>query len=194
MFILAGGNVDVVMLHQAGFDCAVASLGTSLTPEQARLMKQYKDTVVIAYDSDGAGLKAAQRAIGILEPAGLQVRVLRMEGAKDPDEFIKSRGPDAFQVLLEQSANHVEYRILAAKSKYDMDTDDGRLAFLREAVEILAENPNRVERELYTARVAHMVGVSKDAARVEVEKAVKNRAYAEKRQRERQTMRLDAGL
>ena len=194
MFILAEGNVDVVMLHQAGFDCAVASLGTSLTAEQARLMKNYKEKVVIAYDSDGAGLKAAQRAIGILEPAGLQVRVLRMEGAKDPDEFIKARGPDAFQVLLEQSANHVEYRILAAKSKYDMDTDDGRLAFLREAVEILAENPNRVERELYTARVAHMVGVSKDAARVEVEKAVKNRAYAEKRQRERQTMRLDAGL
>ncbi len=194
MFILAEGNVDVVMLHQAGFDCAVASLGTALTAEQARLMKNYKEKVVIAYDSDGAGMKAAQRAIGILEPAGLQVRVLRMEGAKDPDEFIKARGPDAFQALLDRSANHVEYRILAAKAKYDMDTDDGRLGFLREAVELLAENPNRVERELYTARVASMVGVTKDAAGIEVEKAVKKRAFSEKRQRDRQTMRLDANL
>ena len=194
MFILAEGNVDVVMLHQAGFDCAVASLGTSLTPEQARLMKNYKEKVVIAYDSDGAGQKAAQRAIGLLEPAGLQVRVLRMDGAKDPDEFIKARGPDAFQVLLDQSANHVEYRILAAKSKYDMDTDDGKLGFLREATQILSENPNRVEREVYTGRVAAMVGISKDAAAEEVNKAVKGRYFAGKRQREKQVMRVDAEI
>ncbi len=189
MFILAEGNVDVVMLHQAGFDCAVASLGTSLTAEQARLMKNYKEKVVIAYDSDSAGVKAAQRAIGLLEPAGLSVRVLKMEGAKDPDEFIKFKGPDAFQVLLDSSANHVEYRILAAKSKYDMNTDDGRLGFLRDATQILAENKSPVERELYAGRVAQMIGVSSDAVKAEIRKAAKNKALAEKRREERQVTR-----
>ncbi len=194
MFILAEGNVDVVMLHQAGFDCAVASLGTSLTAEQARLMRTYKEKVVVAYDSDGAGLKAAQRAIGILEPAGLQVRVLRMEGAKDPDEFIKARGPDAFQALLEQSANHVEYRILTAKAKYDMDTDDGRLGFLREATDILAGNPNRVERELYAGRVAQMTGVSREAVATEVARAARIRAAAEKKRRAHQAARPETAV
>ena len=107
--ILAEGNVDVVALHQAGFDCAVASLGTSLTPEQARLISRYAKEVVIAYDSDGAGQKASQRAIGILEKLDLKVKVLRMDGAKDPDEFIKLKGPDAFKNLIEKSENHVEY-------------------------------------------------------------------------------------
>ena len=189
MLILAEGNVDVVMLHQAGFDCAVASLGTSLTPEQARLMKNYTENVVIAYDSDAAGVKAAQRAIGLLEPVGLQVRVLRMEGAKDPDEFIKLRGADAFQILLERSANHVEYRILAAKGKYDMDTDDGRLGFLREATEILAENQSPVEREVYARRVAEMTGVSPEAVINEVAKALRIRSARDRKKQEREVMR-----
>lgn len=191
MFILAEGNVDVVMLHQAGFDCAVASLGTSLTAEQARLMKTYKEKVVIAYDSDGAGLKAAQRAIGLLEPAGLQVRVLRMEGAKDPDEFIKTKGPDAFQAILEQSSNHVEYRILAARSKYDMDTEDGRLGFLGEAVGILAEIARLAERELYIGKVAAMAGISPEGVRTEVDNAIRQNARSDKRRRERQNMRVE---
>ena len=189
MLILAEGNVDVVMLHQAGFDCAVASLGTSLTAEQARLMARYTKNVVIAYDSDAAGVKAAQRAIGLLEPAGLQVRVLRMEGAKDPDEFIKAKGPDAFELLLERSANHVEYRILAVKSKYDMDTDDGRLGFLKEATELLAENPNAVEREIYAKRVAEYAGVSAEAVINEIRNAARKLSAADRKKRERQAMR-----
>ena len=189
MFILAEGNVDVVMLHQAGFDCAVASLGTSLTAEQARLMSRYTKNVVIAYDSDTAGVKAAQRAIGLLEPAGLQVRVLRMEGAKDPDEFIKAKGPDAFELLLERSANHVEYRILAVKAKYDMDTDDGRLGFLKEATELLAENPNAVEREIYAKRVAEYAGVSAEAVQSELRGAMRKNSATERKKRERQAMR-----
>ncbi|MBR6258578.1 MAG: DNA primase, partial [Oscillospiraceae bacterium] len=133
MMILVEGNIDVVSLHQAGFDCAVASLGTSLTDDQARLISRYTNNVVIAYDSDSAGLKASKRAIDIFEKTGLAVKVLRMDGAKDPDEYIKARGPDAFRILLERSENHIEYQLLTAKAKYDMETDDGRLGFLREA-------------------------------------------------------------
>jgi DNA primase len=191
MLILAEGNVDVVSLHQAGFDCAVASLGTSLTPEQARLMSRYTENVVIAYDSDGAGVKAAQRAIGLLEKVGLSVKVLRMEGAKDPDEYIKKFGADAFSILLDKSENHIEYRILAAKSKYDMETDDGRLGFLKEATELLARLPNAIEREIYSGHVAQYSGVSKEAVQSEVTKAYRRMVAAEKKQAERSAMRPD---
>ena len=108
--ILSEGNIDVVSLHQAGFDSAVASLGTSLTPEQARLISRYTNEVIIAYDNDGAGKKAAQRAIGILEKLDLKVKVLRMSGAKDPDEFIKLKGAEAFRRLIEGSENQLDYR------------------------------------------------------------------------------------
>ena len=126
--ILVEGNIDVVSLHQAGFDSAVASLGTSLTPEQARLISRFKQEVVIAYDADEAGKKAAQRAIGILEKLELKVRVLTVRGAKDPDEFIKAKGPEAFQNLLAESENHVEYRLDAVRAKHDLATDEGKPA------------------------------------------------------------------
>ena len=106
--ILAEGNIDVASLHQAGFDSAVASLGTSLTPEQARLLSRYTGEIVIAYDNDGAGQKASQRAIGILEKLEVRVRVLQMQGAKDPDEYIKTFGADAFRNLLEHTTGCIK--------------------------------------------------------------------------------------
>ena len=109
--ILVEGNVDVVMLHQAGFDCAVASLGTSLTAEQARLISRYTNEVVLAYDSDAAGQKASQRAIGLFEKLDVKTKVLRMDGAKDPDEYIKSKGPDAFRNLIERSESQIDFRL-----------------------------------------------------------------------------------
>ena len=112
-----------------------------------------------------------------------------MEGAKDPDEFIKAKGPDAFELLLERSANHVEYRILAVKAKYDMDTDDGRLGFLKEATELLAENPNAVEREIYAKRVAEYAGVSAEAVQSELRGAMRKNSATERKKRERQAMR-----
>jgi len=189
MIILAEGNVDVVALHQAGFDCAVASLGTSLTPDQARLMTRYTKNVVISYDSDAAGVKAAQRAIGILEKVGLGVKVLRMDGAKDPDEFIKKKGADAFGNLMERSENHIEYRLLTAKEKHDMETDEGRVAFFSEAAEILSTLQNAVEREVYGARVAEWTGVSAEAVASEVKRARTKRARAEKKREERENLR-----
>ena len=117
MIILAEGNVDVVSLHQAGFDCAVASLGTSLTQEQVKLISRYTENVVLAYDADAAGIKASQRAISLFENTGINVKVLRIPDGKDPDEFIKKHGSDSFRVLLEKSENHIDYRIMTIKGK-----------------------------------------------------------------------------
>ena len=152
--ILSEGNIDIVSLHQAGFDSAVASLGTALTPEQARLMSRYTNEVILAYDSDAAGQKASQRAIGILERLDMKVRVLHMEGAKDPDEFIRSKGPDAFRALLEGSEDQVDWRLNAITAKYDLHQPDQKVAFLKEATEMVAALPGQVEREVYAIRVA----------------------------------------
>ena len=181
--ILSEGNIDVVSLHQAGFDSAVASLGTSLTPEQARLISRYTQNVVIAYDNDGAGQKASERAIGILESLELKVRVLRMSGAKDPDEFIKANGPEAFRALLERSEDQVEYRLASVASNYDLKTDEGRVGFLRDATALVARLPGEVEREIYAARVANMCSVTANAVKSEVALARK-RALSQSKRRE----------
>ena len=168
--ILAEGNVDVVMMHQAGFDGAVASLGTSLTPEQARLISHYVNEVIIAYDNDGAGKKAAQRAIGLLEKLDLKVKVLSMSGAKDPDEYIKTKGADAFRNLLEKSENHIEYRLQRVTDKYDLTIDEQKVEFLKEASDVVAQLPGPVERQVYSMRIAGMAGVGTDVVSQEVER------------------------
>jgi len=168
--ILSEGNIDVVALHQAGFDCAVASLGTSLTQEQARLISRYTGEVVIAYDGDAAGQKASQRAISILQQLDLKVRVLRISGAKDPDEFIKTFGAAAFENLLTRSENHIEYRLADIASKYDLATDESRVSFLKDATGLIASLPSTVEREVYARKAADMAKVSDDAVITEVER------------------------
>jgi DNA primase len=187
--ILSEGNIDVVSLHQAGFDSAVASLGTSLTPEQARLLSRYTNQVIIAYDNDGAGLKASQRAIGILEKLDVKVKVLRMTGAKDPDEFIKAKGADAFRALLEGSEDQVDYRLRTVTEKYDLAVDEQKVAFLKEATDLVAHLPGAVERQVYAMRVASMAGIGADVVAKEVEqrhKRLVSRAY---REQERQQAR-----
>ncbi|MBR5607972.1 MAG: DNA primase, partial [Bacteroidaceae bacterium] len=136
--ILCEGNVDVVALHQAGFDNAVASLGTSLTPEQARLISRYVNDVVIAYDGDAAGQKATARAISILEKLDVKVRVLSMSGAKDPDEYIKKFGADGFRNLLDKSEDHTDYTLGKIKEKYDLTVPESKLNFLKEAEQYVA--------------------------------------------------------
>ena len=173
--ILSEGNIDIVSLHQAGFDSAVASLGTSLTPEQARLMSRYTGEVILAYDSDAAGQKASQRAIGILERLDMKVRVLHMEGAKDPDEYIKAKGADAFRALLEGSEDQVDWRLNAVTQKYDLNQPDQKVAFLKEATELVAALPGQVEREVYSIRVASLAGVTREAVVAEVDRRRKRR-------------------
>ena len=183
--ILTEGNIDVVMLHQAGFDGAVASLGTSLTQPQVQLMSRYAKNVILAFDSDSAGLKAAQRAIGLIEKTGLDVRVLRMDGAKDPDEFIRKFGRDAFQTLIERSERHVEYRLAAIKNKHSLDTDEGRIQYLEEATQLLTGIPNAVEREIYGANVAKTAGVSLEAVKNDLKKAFKKKMAADKKRQDK---------
>ena len=167
--ILVEGNVDVVSLHQAGFDCAVASLGTSLTDEQARLLSRYTEEVVLAYDSDGAGLKAAQRGISILEKLNVKVKVLRWEGAKDPDDFIQLKGAGAFRNLIEKSESQIDYRLLNIKNRYDLSIPEQKVDYLKEATKLVAGFPGSVERQVYSIRVAEIAGVGQDAVIKEVE-------------------------
>jgi DNA primase len=126
--------------------------------------------VIIAYDGDGAGIKASQRAIGILEKLDLKVRVLRMSGAKDPDELIRTKGPEAFRALLEASENQVDYRLRTIAARYVLDSPEQKYEFLKEAYGVVARLPDRAQRDLYAARLAEQVGVKEDAVRGDVEK------------------------
>ena len=187
--ILSEGNIDVVSLHQAGFDSAVASLGTSLTPEQARIISRYTNEVIIAYDNDGAGIKASQRAIGILEKLDLKVKVLRVNGAKDPDEFIRLKGADAFRNLLEGAENQVDYRLRAVTDKYDLSVDEQKVEFLKEASELVARLPGSVERQVYAMRVASMAGVNADVVAGETERRRKKLLRQSRREDAREQSR-----
>ena len=186
--ILTEGYMDTISLHQAGFDSAVASLGTALTPEHAQLLSRYFPEAIIAYDGDGAGVSAAQRAIPLLERAGMKVRVLRVTGAKDPDEFIKQFGRDAFLRLLDQSENQVDYRLEQIRKKYDLSDDSQKVGFLQEAAQLLSSLPSAVEREIYGRHAAETAGVSPEAVAQEVKKAFQRRLRKEQKQQERRDL------
>ncbi len=182
--ILVEGNIDVVALHQYGFDNAVASLGTSLTEEQATLMTRYCEQVILIYDGDSAGQNATKRAIPILEKAGLQVKVLQLRDAKDPDEFLKKFGADKFRLLLEESANRIEYQLNDIRRKYDLNEDDQRVKFLQESAELLCTLPGAVQREVYGTRVAEAANISPEAMKMEIDRARKRRTAREKKKQE----------
>ncbi len=189
--ILAEGNVDVVSLHQAGFDSAVASLGTSLTPEHARLISRYTSEVIIAYDSDGAGLKASQRAIGIMEKLDLKVRILRMSGAKDPDEFIKTKGPEAFRRLLDDSENEMDYRLRVIKEKYDLSNAEQKIAYIKEVCSLLAKESDFVKRDIYAETVADSLPMERKILKQEIEAMRKRMLSGAKKVEERESIRAE---
>ena len=172
--ILTEGNVDVVSLHQAGFDSAVASLGTSLTREQASLISRYTSQVIIAYDNDNAGIKASKRAIEIFEKLDVKVKILSMSGTKDPDEFIKLNGAGAFRNLIESSEDQADYRLNAVKAKYDLSLSDQKAAFLKEATRLVASFPGTIEREVYAKRVAELASVDGNVIAGEVKRVRKS--------------------
>ncbi len=183
--ILVEGYMDAIALHQYGFDCAVASLGTALTEDGANLLSRYTNQVVLVYDGDTAGQSASQRAIPILEKAGLQVKVLKMRDAKDPDEFLKKFGADRFKLLLEESSNRVEYQLSAILQKYDLRDDDQKVKYLQESAELISSLPSAVQREVYGGRVAEAAKIGADAMKLEVERARKRRQARERKKQEK---------
>ena len=183
--ILVEGYMDAVALHQYGFDCAVASLGTSLTEEHASLLARYTQQVILIYDGDEAGQNATQRAIPMLEKAGLQVKVLKMRDAKDPDEFLRKFGADRFRILLEESSNRVEYQLKAIQKKYDLNIDEERVNFITEAADFVSTLVSAVQREVYGNRAAEAAKISPEAMKIEVQKAYKPRLSREKRKQEK---------
>lgn len=182
--ILVEGYMDAIALHQYGFDCAVASLGTALTEDGAALLTRYTNQVVLIYDGDTAGQNATKRAIPILEKAGLQVKVLQMRDAKDPDEFLKKFGADRFKMLLEESSNRVEYQLGAILKKYDIREDDQRVKYLQESAELISTLPGAVQREVYAGRVADVAKISLDAMKLEIKRAYQRRQEREKKKQE----------
>lgn len=179
--LLAEGYMDVIALHQAGFTNAVATLGTALTDEQARMISQYVKQVVIAYDSDGAGQTATKRAINIFSEIGVQVRVLQMQGAKDPDEFIKKFGRDRFKLLVEGSTNALEFELGKIAGKYDTATADGKVNYLKEFAQFMAGVNNPIEREVYIAKAANELEVSKAVVLDLVDKTMRRKTKAKEK-------------
>lgn len=186
--VLTEGYMDTISLYQAGFDCAVASLGTALTADHAKLLSRFTKEVVICYDSDSAGVQAANRAIPLLEKTGLKVRVLRVTGAKDPDEFIRKFGPDAFSRLLDQSENYVEYNLRQIQSKYDLSDPVQKTEFAREAAGMLAGLDSPVEREVYAGQVSDLTGIGKPALLQEIGRARNSKLWAAKKKQTRRDM------
>ena len=186
--VLTEGYMDTISLYQAGFDCAVASLGTALTADHAKLLSRFTKEVVICYDSDSAGVQAANRAIPLLEKTGMKVRVLRVTGAKDPDEFIRKFGPDAFSRLLDQSENYVEYNLRQIQSKYDLSDPVQKTEFAREAAGMLAGLDSPVEREVYAGQVSDLTGIGKPALLQEIGRARNSKLWAAKKKQTRRDM------
>ena len=187
--ILCEGNLDVVTLHQAGFDNAVASMGTALTTEQIRLLGRYTKELVLCYDNDNAGQLATQRALEMLNNTEFTVRVLKLprrlvDGEyvkQDADDFIKFQGAPAFERLLSGSENGVEFRMAQIAGKYDLKDDEARIAYCGEVSELLASLPGAVEREIYTGRAAEAAGITAEAMKLEVQRSFKRRIAREKR-------------
>lgn len=191
--ILCEGYMDVIALHQAGFVNAVAALGTAVTPQQARLLHKYADRVVLSQDGDEAGQKSIARSIPIMKEEGLDVRVLQVTGAKDPDEFIRKYGPERFKSLLEGCSNDIEYSIMRIGAKYDISTDDGRLHYLQEVCDYLS-GLGTLEREVYAGRIADRLHIEKSAVISQSEASARRKARIEKEKEFREMAKNTAGL
>lgn len=200
--ILCEGNLDVVTLHQAGFDNAVASMGTALTVEQTRLLSRFTKELVLCYDNDNAGQLATQRALELLNNSEFSVKVLKLPNRmvdgkptkQDADDFIKNYGPAAFENLLSGSENGVEFRMTQIAARYDLTSDEGRIGYAGEMAEELCRLENAVERDVYTNRAAQTAGLSPEAMKLEVQRAFKRRAARDRKARERQELNLTRSL
>ncbi|MBR4296444.1 MAG: DNA primase [Clostridia bacterium] len=186
--ILCEGYMDVIALHAAGFSNAVATLGTAITSEQARIMAKYTKKVIISYDSDEAGQRAANRAMKLLEEVGLEVRVLKMNGAKDPDEYIKKFGSERFRQLLGQSKTGFEYKLENVLAKHDISIPQEKIKASEQLCDIIAGVTSSVEREVYIARVAESLSLTAEVIKNDVERRRSKEIRAQRRKESRDAM------
>ena len=191
--ILCEGYMDVVSLHQGGFDNAVATLGTALTPEQAKLIAGHTSSVVLSYDSDGPGQAATKRAMALFQDTGVKVRVLSIPGAKDPDEFIKKYGPERFELLLEGSAGAMDFEISRIRQNHDLDTPEGKVGFLRDFTELLAGVASPIQREVYLGKICRELEVDKQAVALQLETALRRRKSGREKREARELRPFTAG-
>ncbi len=168
--ILVEGYMDAISLYQRGFNNVVASLGTALTEEQGRLLRRYSEQVILSYDSDGAGQEAIMRGLSILENQGCDARVLQMDGAKDPDEYVIKYGSGRFKLLVENAISLVEFKIKMLKNKYNLENANDKIRFLKEITKILSDVDNKIEREIYIDKISEQYNISKEAIYAEVNK------------------------
>ena len=179
--ILVEGYMDAISLYQRGFDNVVASLGTALTEEQGRLLRKYSEQVILSYDSDGAGQEAIMRGLTILENQGCDARVLQMEGAKDPDEYVIKYGSGRFNLLVENAISLVEFKIKMLKKNYNLDNSSDKIKFLKQITKILSSVDNKIEREIYIDKIAENYNISKEAIYAEVNKSAYKKDDTEKK-------------
>ena len=177
--ILAEGYMDVIAINQAGFSNVVATLGTAITPEQARKLTQYAKEMIIAYDSDGPGQQATQKAINRFSEVGMPSRILHMTGAKDPDEFIKKYGSERFRLLLEQAGDAINFRLDRCENGLDTSTESGKVQLLKRVVSVLAEIQNPLEREVYLSRTANKWEISAEVLHQQVDRTIRSKRRLE---------------
>ena len=179
--ILCEGYMDVIAVNQAGFENVVATLGTAITPEQARLMSHYADEVIIAYDSDGAGQKATQKAINHFADVGLRTRILHIEGAKDPDEFIKKFGANRFRILIDNSGDANLFMLDRCEEGLDLNTEMGRVELLKRVANVLAGIENPLEREVYISRSAKKCEIPAEVLKNHIDGLLKKNVRTQKK-------------
>lgn len=168
--ILCEGYMDVISVYQAGVTNIVATLGTALTENQAKLLMKYTGEIFLCYDSDEAGQAATKRAIGIINSVGGKCRVMRLKGAKDPDEYIKMNGIDLFKRAIKEALGSTEYLIRNARAGYNLDNPDGKILFVQEAAGILSQIQNAIEVDAYVKKISDETEISKDAIYAELKK------------------------
>lgn len=184
--ILCEGYMDVIALHAAGFENAVATLGTALTQEQARMMTKYTKKVVLLYDSDDAGQRATDRAIKILSEVGMDVRILKLNGAKDPDEYIKKFGADRFRALLGESRTGFDFKVSRALANLDLQIPDEKIKASAAICEIIADSASGVEREVFLTKASELLKLPIDVLRNNVEHIIRKRKNEQKKDESRQ--------
>ncbi len=172
--ILCEGYMDVISMHQAGFTNAVAGCGTALTSEQVRLISRYANEVILAYDADEAGQKAVHKAMSLFKNTDVKIRVPRFSGGKDPDEIIKKLGRDKFKGMLEGASNDTEFSLLEIREKYDLETTQGKIDFVRDALKIIS-TLQPVERDLYLTRISNELSIEKASLKAQLQSLMKNK-------------------